>query len=244
MPSPRDEQQRLQRAILAHREVRATGAARGSRLAIYRHAYRARLTAALHANYPTLARLLGHERFRELALRYAAAHPSRHFSIRWHGHELGGFLAHGPLADLARMEWALGEVFDAADAAPVRAGDLASMTPEECACLPVALHPAVRVVALDWRVELAWRGLRNGDAVEPGAFVPHAHALLAWRSDLEPHWRSASREEAEALGRIHASGSLAAACESASDAEAAQLGAWFAGWVAQGMLVPSSRAVA
>ena len=93
-------------------------------LDVYRHAYRARLAAALADNYTVLARALGDEAFDALAQAYIAAQPSRHPSIRWFGHELAGFMAqadddlvpHASLVDFAAMDWALRAAFDAADA--------------------------------------------------------------------------------------------------------------------------------
>ena len=93
------------------------------RLAIYSNAYAARLVEALEANYPAIAKLLGDKDFAELATEYVAAYDSRFFSIRYYGHALAAFLSSSPryrpvpfLADLARFEWLMNEVFDAADA--------------------------------------------------------------------------------------------------------------------------------
>ncbi|HSN20698.1 MAG TPA: putative DNA-binding domain-containing protein, partial [Usitatibacter sp.] len=115
MPSLHDAQRALQRAILADAPVAEGMLSAGSRPGIYRHAYRARLAGALAANYPALAAALGAAAFRELAERYARMHPSRRYSIRWHGDRLAEALDDERLADLARMEWALGIAFDAPD---------------------------------------------------------------------------------------------------------------------------------
>jgi len=52
---------------------------------IYRHAYRARLVAALRDNHEVLALALGDEAFDAIAQAYIDAHPSRFASIRWFG---------------------------------------------------------------------------------------------------------------------------------------------------------------
>jgi hypothetical protein len=237
MPSLREEQKHLQRAILGWRtDARGRGVA-PERIAIYRYAYRARLEGALRTNYPKLALLLGDAGFRRLARRYAVARPSHHFSIRWHGEELAEHMAQGPLADLARMEWALGQAFDAPDASPMRAGQLERLPAADWACLPLALHPSVRVVALRWAVEAAWRALRDNRTVEAASIAPHDHALVAWRKDLDAHWRSATWPEARALLRLQAAGSLEGACDADDEAGAQALGAWFAGWLSEGMLI-------
>jgi hypothetical protein len=237
MRSLREEQRRLQRAVLAHAQPAGPALEAAARIGVYRHAYRARLAGALRANYPKLAQWMGAEEFGELASRYGAAHPSRHFSIRWHGEHLGAFLARGPLAELARMEWALGEAFDAADAAPLRVEDIASMAAEACGRLALTLHASVKILALEWGVEAAWRALRDGETIALPAVRVHSHGLLVWRKDLDAHWRSVTRAEANALLGLHAAGSLDAACEDLHECHAAEMGTWFAGWLAQGMLV-------
>ena len=239
MPSLRDQQELLQAAILAVEEnAPIVSRQRSPRLAIYRHAYRARLAGALALNYPVLARVLGDAAFERLAEDYARAVPSRHFSIRWHGAELYRFLTDPALVDLARMEWALGTAFDAADAGPLDAGSLARIPVAEWPGLRLALHPSVSVLAMQWAVEAQWESMRAEDAhAAPAAPQAHAHALLVWRKDLQAHWRIASAAEGAALLALGARGTLQETCEALGEDDAPAVGAWFAGWIAEGMLM-------
>ena len=239
MPSLRDQQGMLQAAILADEENAPILSRQHSpRLAIYRHAYRARLAGALALNYPVLARVLGDEAFQRLAGEYAHAWPSRHFSIRWHGVELHRFLADPALADLARMEWALGAAFDATDAAPLDAGFLAQFPVAEWPGLRLALHPSVSVLPMRWAIEAQWQAMREDDVCAvPAAPQAHVHTLLAWRKDLQAHWRIASVAEGSALLALGARGTLQETCEALGEDDAADVGAWFAGWIHEGMLV-------
>lgn len=237
MPSLLDQQRALQAAILAHEEhAPVLERSFSPRLAIYRHAYRARLAGALRLNHPMLAKLVGPEAFDRIAQDYAQAHPSRNFSIRWHGTDLGATLPDGPLADLARMEWALAAAFDAADAPALDKDGLAQVPVDEWPELPIALHPSVHVVSMGWAVEAQWEALRDEIALPPPPEA-NAHALLAWRKQLQAHWRIASVEEGRALLALGARGTLQDACESLGEEDAAQVGAWFAAWVHEGMLV-------
>lgn len=225
-------------------------------LAVYRHAYRARLAEALADNYTVLARALGDEGFDALAQAYVAAHPSRHPSIRWFGHELAGFMAaadedlvpHAGLVDIARMDWALRAAFDAAEAELLEAAALAALGPDDWAALVLRLHPSVQRVPLTHAVEPAWRLLREwapeaGDEQpelpEP---VPHEHVLLAWRQQGETRWRSLEPLEAALLAAVAEAASFAQLCERAAaelgDAEAAApavIGA-LQRWLADGLL--------
>ncbi len=203
-------------------------------LAVYRHAYRARLAEALADNYTVLARALGDEAFDALAQAYIAARPSLHPSIRWFGAGLAEFMAeadedlvpHPGLVDFARMDWALRTAFDAADAPPLDPATLAALSPDDWAGLVLELHPSVQRVALGHAIEPAWRVLRewkpeSGDEQpelpEP---VPHAHGLLAWRQDGETRWRSVEPLEAVLLDEVAAGTPFSRLCERA----AAELG--------------------
>lgn len=250
-------QQRLAEAIRG--EAEPTGLLAGDftlGLQAYRHAYRARLVAALADNFTVLARALGDEAFDALGRAYVDARPSRHPSIRWFGHELADFMAeadddlvpHASLVDVARMDWALRSAFDAAEAPVLAPADLAALGPDDWAGLVLHLQPSVQRVALAHAVEPAWRVLRewepeSGDEQpelpEP---VPHDHVLLAWRQGLQTQWRSLEPLEASLLAGVTGSEPFALLCERAAtalgDAEEAApavVGA-LQRWLADGLL--------
>lgn len=229
--STADLQQRLAAAIRDGAD--ATGLLAGDftlGLQAYRHAYRARLVAALNDNFTVLARALGDEAFEALGQAYLAARPSRHPSIRWFGDGLADFMAaadenlvpHASLVDFARMDWALRAAFDAAAAAPLAATDLASLSPDDWAGLVLHLQPSVQRAALAYAIEPAWRVLREwdpesgNDQPELPEPVPHAHELLAWRQGLETRWRSLEPLEAALLAAVAAGEHFASLCERAA----------------------------
>ena len=225
-------------------------------LQVYRHAYRARLVAALNDNYTVLARALGDDALEALGQAYIAAHPSQHPSIRWFGHALADFMAaagdelvpHASLADFARMDWALRGAFDAAAAPPLDPATLAAMQPDDWAGLVLQLQPSVQRVTLAHAIEPAWRVLREwepesgSDQPELPEPVPHEHVLLAWRPGLETRWRSLEPLEAALLEAVAAGAPFALLCERAAaelgDAEAAAPAviAVLQRWLADGLL--------
>lgn len=245
MPSLREQQRLLQATILMPDPLAAVLRADcAPRIAIYRDAYFARLAGALRTNFPALAALLGDEAFDALARRYARDHPSRHYSIRWHGERLPDYeLGHAALNDLARMEWALGVSFDAPDAPVFDASALSAAPVEEWGALRLAPHPSVQVLDLAWAVEPGWEALRHGDCAELPEPSARSHSLLVWRCERQAHWRIAARPEARALGDLRGAGSLDALCERCrgSDVTAEQVGAWFAAWVRDQMLTAIDR---
>jgi len=208
-------------------------------LGVYRHAYRARLVAALGDNHSVLRRATGDEAFEALGAAYVQACPSVHPSIRWYGDRLAAFMdtredlvPHPALADIARMDWALRDAFDAADAPVLAIEDLARFDAEQWAALRFVPHPAVRLVPLQWAIEAAWRALREYDpdsgAEEPTLAEPepHAHLLLVWRRGLETQWRSLPDGEAALLQAALAGEPFGDLCERAAhqgDAETAAL---------------------
>ncbi|RZJ10300.1 MAG: DUF2063 domain-containing protein [Rubrivivax sp.] len=208
-------------------------------LEVYRHAYRARLVAALTDNYTVLGRALGDAAFEALGRAYLDARPSRHPSIRWFGHELAAFMAeagddlvpHASLVDFATMDWALRGAFDAAEAPVLEMATLAALGPDDWASLVLHLHPSVQRVALAYAIEPAWRVLREWepesgtDQPELPEPVPHPHTLLVWRQFGETHWRSLEPLEAALLQAVADQAPFALLCERAAaelgDAEAA-----------------------
>jgi hypothetical protein len=252
------EQQR-QLAAAIRDGVDATGLLAGDfalGLDVYRHAYRARLVAALTDNYTVLARALGDEAFDALGRAYIDARPSRHPSIRWFGHELAGFMAeagddlvpHASLVDFATMDWALRGAFDAAEAPLLEPATLAALGPDDWAGLVLHLHPSARRVRLGHAIEPAWRLLREWEP-ESGAGQPdlpepepHEHTLLTWRQAGETRWRSLEPLEATLLQAVADGAPFALLCEGAAanldDAEAAAPAVVSAlqRWLADGLL--------
>jgi hypothetical protein len=223
-----------------------------TRLGIYAAAYRSRLAEALETNYPVLAKLLGEADFAGLAADYIAAHNSPFFSIRYYGDELAKFLATHEdyaaapvLAELAQWEWAMTAVFDAADAAPLGAEDLARIPPQQWAQLRFRWHPSVQRLTLLWNVPQLWRALNEDDERPPmtQAAAP-AHWLL-WRENLTSYFRSLPKTEASMLDAARSGwpfGELCALlCEELGEGEApVQAAALLRGWIGAGLIISAA----
>lgn len=215
-------------------------------LAVYAKAYPARLREALADNYPALAQALGDEGFAELADAYAAAHPPREPSIRWHGQALPDFVAaqalHPALTDLARLDWALRQAFDGALFPSPDREALAALPPEAWTRLRARLQPHASLLQLDWAVAPLWHALEAArEAGEERELPPpqeHAHALLVGREGLRTQWRSLADDEAEALALLLAAPSLAVWLSQLGEAALPQAMAWLLAWVeAQSLLI-------
>ena len=207
-------------ALAPPAKVAGTGAASaGERLQVYAEAIRLRFLEVLGKDYPGLRALVGEDEFRVLGGAYVAAHPSRERSIRCFGRHLPGFLRRTApwrerpvLGEMARFEWAKGEVADAADGPVVGVGEIAAVPPERWAGLRPRFQPALRRLDLEWEVPGLWSALDRGDPPPPLVRAERARPWLLWRDGLRVRWRSLAPDEAWALGACAAGEDFGAVC--------------------------------
>jgi hypothetical protein len=233
-------------------ERRVVGTARvpvATRLAIYGNAYRARLAETLQSHYPALAAFLGAQEFDALCSAYIDAHDSTFASIRFYGGELAAFVSghlkheSAPLlAELARWEWAMNAVFDAADAEPIEVQALAEVAAEAWAELRFELHPSLHRLDLDWNAPQFWKALTGDTPAPEAAKENESVAWLLWRCGLQIYFRPLAAVEAQALDAVANGQSFGALCESlcaaSSEAEApTTAAAYLRGWVESGMII-------
>lgn len=224
----------------------------GTRLAIYASAYRTRLIGALESNFPVLARFMDTDEFQVLARRYIEQHEPTQRSVRWYGEQLARYLTvdaryrDAPvLADLATWEWAMTEVFDAADAPTLKPGDLVQRAPEEWADLRLVAHPSMRRVDLAWNAPQIWKALQEGAVAPKPECRSPPECWLLWRQELKIFFRALDPLEALALQMLCAGKNFGELCEGLSmrlgekqaPFEAASL---LRGWVEAGLLTASS----
>ena len=187
---------------------------------VYRNAYRARLRGALRENFEVLPLVMGDEGFDALANAYIDAKPSGHYSLRWFGHQLDAFMAahddlvpHPAMLDLARMEWALRNAFDAASVDPLAPDALASVQAQDWPELRFGLHPAVQLLDMQWAIGPVWHALKAGQEEVP-APEALAHHLLVWRQGLHTQWKSLNTTEVTFVQSLQAGHSFGQICES------------------------------
>ena len=104
---------------------------------VYRFAYGSRLVEAMRNDHELLHLYLGDEMFDEMGHAYVKAHPSEHPNLRWFSKSLPEFLRsnapyadHPVLSDLAALEKALNDAFDAAEGEVVELTDMAGFAPK------------------------------------------------------------------------------------------------------------------
>lgn len=231
--------------------VSAPGAlAPAQRLEIYAGMYRARLVDVLREDYPRTLAHLGDDAFRAQVERYVAQHPSTHPSVRHLGSRFADFLARqgaAPpwLADLARLEWARVEVFDAPDAEPLRLADLKSVSPADWPALRLRPIPACLVLESPWPVHELWTA-GDVDSSRPLPDGPRPTAIRVWREGFSVSHVAMGEVEHQAfmlLRRGEAFSQLCAALEDRlePDAAAREVGGLLMRWLEDEILAGPFR---
>lgn len=170
---------------------------------VYRHAYGSRLVEAVRNDHELLHGYLGDEMFDEMGHAYVKARPSEHPNLRWFSQGLPDFLKstapysdYPVLSDLAALEKALNDAFDAKDGPVLGLADMTGFAPEAWADLTFQAHPSASRLDLSTNASAIWRALKN-DETPPDAAVPDEPSrLLIWRRDVTPVFRELSVEEA------------------------------------------------
>jgi len=177
------------------------------RLDVYANMYFFRILDVLKEDYPVLLALLGDDAFHNFVTDYLLAHPSRHWSLRWAGERLPEFLrSHAAgrdaphLADVAALEWALHDAFDAADATPLRAEDLAALAPEAWPELVLRPDPSLRLLDLATPASRIWQDVKAGREVTPPE--RGRHPVRVWRREMRVFHKDIDPFEHQALRMV------------------------------------------
>jgi hypothetical protein len=170
---------------------------------VYRHAYGSRLVEAIRNDHELLHSYLGDEMFDEMGYAYVAANPSQQPNLRWFSQALPGFLKevapyrkYPILSDLAALEKALNDAFDAKDAPALAVADLAGFAPEIWNDLKFTVHPSAIRLDPTTNVSAVWRALKNDETPSDAVALEEPCRLLIWRQDVIPLFRELSPEEA------------------------------------------------
>lgn len=218
------------------------------RLAIYSNAYRSRLVDALAISYPVLKSFLGCEEYESLAHLYIAAKPSSFQSLRWFGGELAEFLSTSSdyrqfpyLAELAKIEWSMTLVFDAANSYVVKLAEMTDIPPTAWATMTLQAHPSVYLVNLSWNVVQIWQTITRDQTLIDPIKTETPVSWVFWRKDVTNHFCSLTEDEGWAVSALLNGLTFGEICaglcqwvdESAAPLRAASL---LKGWIDAGLI--------
>lgn len=216
------------------------------RVAIYARMYRLRMLEALHTDYPALARLCGEDGFERLARAYLRAHPSRHPSLNFLGRKLPEFVATKAgvsrrtlLADVATLENAMSEVFDAPRETSLSSDDFARLTPEQWTSARLRLPQAFRLLALQHAANAIVTAVRQEkdlpDLRKKRTWVAvYRKDFVVWRMDLNEPMHAALAALRDGATLQDALIAAAGAFDGSPQELALEVRRWFGEWTAEG----------
>ena len=251
LDTPGDTGARLRAAV----EATIAGDARLSaveRLDIYAGMYFYRLCDCLADDFRAVRAVIGPAQFHNLVTDYLLVHPSTHPSLRHAGRHLPQFLDTHPLADawpfladLARLEWAILDAFDAADAVALGEQDFEALPATAWAELRFRLVPSVRLLDLHWAAHDVWSRVERCET--PARPATTSTRLLVWRSYFRVFHRPLEPLEYAALRRVQDGETFGAICDDATahgdlEAIAPALLQLVGRWLADGLLLAPATA--
>jgi hypothetical protein len=175
---------------------------------------------ALEETFPRTLERMGHATFNARSREFAELPHVRVRKLMQLGQGFGDFLAvrgeDAECADLAAIEWAWLEAYHSAEAATLRLTDLAGLDEAALLALPIAIHPAARIVGLASAAHVL--------LPELAAAPPKARHVLITRLDADVYLRALASLEAvlaEAVENAGVLGNLLAlAIEQGGEADA------------------------
>lgn len=173
------------------------------RLAIYQGSVAGGLIDALGDVYPACRRLLGDEFFDAMADRYVLEIPSRSANIGDYGRELAEFIEEFPpladfdyIADVARLEWQLHEIFHEADDQPLLLDVLAQWDTARQLATVFRLPRAARLLQSEYPVDQLWQVNRDDfDGDDEISLDDGPVFLLVWRRGFDTRIEPLSEAE-------------------------------------------------
>ncbi len=217
------------------------------RLDIYADMYRWRLVDILTEEYPTLSHLLGKNAFSALAEEYIALHPSEHYNLAALSQhfprfieEEGSDVTHREFAaEVARLERAMEEVYDAPQKDPVTSEEFEKIPDEVWGEVHMDLIPALELLSFSYPVDeyvTSVRENRHMDIPDPNPswVVVYRNDFTVWRSGI-------TREQHHLLTELRSGQSLGEALMSCAKLPNVDIGAlsgnlkvWFQNWTGNG----------
>lgn len=183
---------------------------------VYNNAYFFRLRDILAEATPALHNVVGASEFTRLASRYFATHPPSSYNVKYLGEHLAHFLSecnepfHGDmtniaLSDLAALEIARFDVFDAVDGEPALGIDaLQKVSPDDWAGARFSFRPGFRIVGTTFDIWNVWAAADAGET--PPYPSLEAGSLLVYRNEHGAVYHQRLTSEARRLLEAISSG--------------------------------------
>jgi hypothetical protein len=215
------------------------------RVGVYQGMYLLRMVEALQGDYPAVAHFLGDDAFADLVTRYCKAHPSASYTFNRLGAKFPEFIASSRglrrrsfLADLARLELAVTDVFDAPETPAWSADAIASVPEHEWPTAVLRPIAALRALSFGYPVNAYLQSVKDDDHDHPPTHRK-ATRVVVWRKSYEV-WRLDVAEKPFALLQSLLKGqpfgeAVARAAKGLEGVGGEPIYRWLRDWVAEGM---------
>jgi hypothetical protein len=222
-----DLQQAFRSAVLGPNDaalVHDVAAPRGdvaARIDIYRNTVQASLIEVLGAAFPVTHRIVGADYFTALARAFVISTPPRAPHLAAYGDVFPTFVSqraddhHLPyLADVARLEWARGEAYFAADADALAPATLVDAG-ERVAELKFTLHPATRLIRSAFPIVTIWGANQPENTEVPVLDMTVGECALVSRAAMTVVTRQIAESDGIFVEKIVAGATFGDAADSA-----------------------------
>jgi putative DNA-binding protein len=216
------------------------------RLEIYHGQYPMRMRDALAGDYPALEHYLGDEGFARFVLDYVQVHPSRSYTLNRLGDHVPAFIKTRAglkrrefLYDLARLEKAMSEAFDAEDTPRLTDEQVAAVAPEAWGRARLVPIAALRLLEVRYPVNAYLQSVKDENHDHPRAVRRDAWVAV-YRRNFAVYRLDLSKPAFALLRDLVAGKRLSVAIRAALRRGGRppgedQLFRWFREWVAAGM---------
>jgi Putative DNA-binding domain len=167
---------------------------------------------ALEETFPLTRQQLGDVAFNALAREFVEAAAARACDANRIGLGFPHCLSDPAMRDLAQIEWAWLESYNAAEAAPMTMGELAALDEAALLAFPVASHPSARIVEIFAPIAAALQELVEQQPVAILCVRPDAEVRLVPLDAVQFAVFAASVQKSATLGNL-----LAVALEQAGE---------------------------
>lgn len=216
-------------------------------LDVYHHAFQAQLCAALRDSFERTHAWLGDQAFDAAAAFHVKEVPPSSWTL---GHYGDGFAARldkiypedPEVGEIAQLDWALRQAFDARDADPIGPEQLPNV---DWTSATIELSPSLKLLKVKTNAAALWTAMSAGEIPPPARPLPRPASIRVWRQGLSTHFATINQVESRALAMISQGVTFPAMCEAmAAKAEIAELGELLGEWIRDGLIVGISRAYA
>jgi hypothetical protein len=175
------------------------------RIDIYRTNVRTLHVSVLMSVFPVCGKILGTDYFKQAAKKYFKENPSRSVDLNQYGHEFPIFLkrliAQRPeladfqyLADLARLEWQIQEVYFSADNVKLNMVEFQNACGKKAGEMNFSLQASVSILDSQYPIAELWEMHQSDDAEDESMLASEHEFLCVFRNEYQVSLRKINQD--------------------------------------------------